>query len=66
MSEPWFLAEARIRQIELFFPLSLAIPQVDDLCIVAGVIGVIRNGPRWRDTLPASRPHEAIFHCSIR
>ncbi len=39
-----------MRRIEPYFPLSHGVPRVDDRRIVSGIIFVVRNGLRWRDT----------------
>lgn len=52
LSEVWLLIKAQMRRIPLYFPLAQGIPWVDDLRIINGVIFVVRNGLRWRDSPP--------------
>ena len=47
MSDLRWLARARRRRIEPFFPLSHGVPRVDDRRIVSGIMVVIRNALRW-------------------
>ena len=44
MSDLIWLAEAQMRRIEPYFPLSHGVPRVDDRRIISGIIFVIRNG----------------------
>lgn len=50
MSDSILLSEAQMRRIEPYFPLSHGIPRVNDRRIISGIIFVIRNGLRWRDS----------------
>jgi transposase len=66
MSDVWLLSEAQMRRIEPFFPLSHGVPRVDDRRVISGIIFVLKNGLRWRDTPPAYGPHKTIYNRFIR
>jgi len=53
---------APLRQIEPYFLLSHGGARVDDRRVIPGIVFVIRNGLRWRDTPKDYRPHEAIYN----
>ena len=50
MTDLFLLSEAQMRRIEPFFPLSHGVPRVDDRRVISGIVFVIRNGLRWRDS----------------
>ena len=66
MSELLLLSEAQMRRIEPFFPLSHGVPRVDDRRVLSGMLFVIRNGLRWRDTPGAYGPHKTIYNRFVR
>jgi transposase len=66
MSDLIWLSEAQMRRIEPYFPLSHGVPRVDDRRIISGIIFVIRNGLRWRDTPAAYGPPKTIYNRFIR
>jgi len=49
MSNPFWLAEAQMTRLELFFPKSHGRPRVDDRRVLSGIIFVNRIGLRWCD-----------------
>ena len=55
-----------MRRIEAYFPLSHGVPRVDDRRVLSGIIFVIRNGLRWRDTPEDYGPHKAIYNRFVR
>ena len=59
MSDLIWLTEAQMHRIEPYFPLSHGVPRVDDRRIISGIIFVIRNGLRWRDSPAEYGPHKA-------
>lgn len=66
MSDLFWLTDAQMRRIEPYFPRSHGIPRVDDRRVISGIIFVIRNGLRWRDTPPAYGPSKTIYNRFIR
>lgn len=66
VSDLFMLSKAQMRRIEPYFPLSHGIPRVDDRRILSGIIFVIRNGLRWRDTPPAYGPHKTTYNRFVR
>ena len=55
-----------MRRIRPYFPLSHAVPKVDDRRVISGIIFVIRNDLRWRDAPKEYGPHKTISHRFIR
>ena len=66
MSDLMWLSEAQMRRIEPYFPLSHAVPRVDDRRVLSGIVFVIRNGLRWRDAPADYGPHKTIYNRFIR
>lgn len=50
MSDLFWLTDEPMRRIEPCFPLSHGIPRGDDKRVIPGIIFVIGNGLRWRDS----------------
>ena len=51
MSDLYWLTDAQMARLKLFFPLSHKVPRVDDKPVLSGVMFINRNGLRWRDDL---------------
>ena len=66
MSDLIWLTEAQMGKIETYFPLSHAIPRVDNRRIISGIIFVIRNCLRWRDAPREYGSHKTIYNRFIR
>ena len=66
MSDLFWLSKVQMKRIEPFFPLSHGVPRVSDRRVVSGIIFVIKNGLRWRDTPKAYGPHKTIYNRFIR
>jgi len=66
MCDLMLLAEAQMRRIEPYFPLSHGVPRVDDRLVLSGIIFVLRNGLRWRDAPKEYGPHKTIYNRFIR
>ena len=66
MSDLYWLSRAQMRRIEPYFPLSHGVPRVDDRRVLSGMVFVIRNGLRWRDTPKEYGPHKTIYNRFIR
>jgi len=66
MSDLIWLSEAQIHRIELYFPLSLGVPRVDDRRVISGMIFVIRNGLPGRDAPREYGPHKTIYNRFVR
>lgn len=66
MSDLIWLSEAQMCRIEPYFPLSNGVPRVDDRRVISGIIFVIRNPLRWRDTPAEYGPPKTIYNRFIR
>jgi len=66
MSDLFWLSKVQMKRIEPFFPLSHGVPRVSDRRVLSGIIFVIKNGLRWRDTPKAYGPHKTIYNRFIR
>jgi len=66
LSDLLMLTPEQMRRIEPFFPLSHGVPRVDDRRVLSGILFVIRNGLRWRDTPAGYGPHKTIYNRFIR
>ena len=51
MSDQFWLTKAQLKRIESHFPKSRGVPRADDRRVVSGIIHVIRNGLRWRESV---------------
>ena len=60
------LAEAQMRRIEPFFPISRGLRRVDDRRVVSGIVYVIRNGLQWKDAPDGNGPHETLYNRFVR
>jgi transposase len=66
MSDLIWLTDEQMERISPYFPLSHGVPRVDDHRIISGIIFVIRNGLRWRDTPKEYGPHKTSYNRFIR
>lgn len=66
MGELIWLAEAQMRKIGRYSPLSYGIPRVDDRWIVSAIICGIKHGLMWPDGPKANGPHKTIYNRFIR
>ena len=57
MSDLYWLTDAQMARLKLFFPLSHKVPRVDDKPVLSGVMFINRNGLRWRDAPAKHGPH---------
>ena len=55
-----------MRRIAPHFPLSHGVTRVDHRRMISGIIFVIRNGLRWRDTPKDYGPHKTIYNRLVR
>ena len=62
----WRREEAQMRWIEPYFPLSNAVPKVDDRRVISGIIFVICNDLCWRDAPKKYGSHKTISNHFIR
>ena len=62
MDDLFWLSEAQMRRIQPYFPLSHGIARVDDRRAISGIVFVIRNGLRWRDTPREYGQHKTIYN----
>ena len=61
MSDQFWLNKEQLVRIERYFPLSHGVPRMDDRRVISGIIHVIRNGLRWRDTPEVYGPHKTFI-----
>lgn len=64
MSNLFWLSEAQLRRIKLFFAVAWC--RVDDRRVVSGIIFVIWNGLRWRDAPAAYGPAKTLYNRFVR
>nr|WP_081288611.1 transposase [Tritonibacter mobilis] len=61
MSDLFWLTEAQMAKLSLFFPKPHGKPRVDGRRIRSGIIFINRNGLRWRDAPEACGPHKTLY-----
>ena len=66
MSDQFWLTEAQLKRIEPHFPLPYGVLRVDDRRVVSGILHVIRNGLRWRDSPEVYGPHKTLYNRCVR
>ena len=66
MSDHYWLTENQLECIKPYFPVSHGRPRVDDRRVISGIIHVIRNGLRWRDTPEMYGPHKTLYNRFVR
>ena len=49
-----------------YFPLSHGVPRVDDLCVLSGIIYVIKHGLQWKDAPHEYGPSKTLYNRFIR
>ena len=57
MSDLFWLTDAQMARLELFFPTSHGKPRVDGRRVLRGIIFINRNGLRWRYAPAEYGPH---------
>ncbi len=62
MSDLYWLTDAQMARLELFFPKSHGKPRVDDRRVLSKIIFVNRNGLRWRDAPAAYGPSKTLYN----
>lgn len=55
MSDLFWLTDAQMARLALFFPKPHGKPRVDDRRVLSGISFINRNGLRWRDEHQAAR-----------
>ncbi|WP_198384841.1 transposase [Roseomonas sp. KE2513] len=66
MADLFWLTKAQIRRIAPYFPLSHAVPRVDDQWVVSGILHVIRKDPHWRDASTAYGSYQTPYNRFVR
>jgi len=66
MSDHYWLSEAQLERLKLYFPRSHGRPRVDDRRVISGIIHVIRNGVRWCDAPEIYGPHKTLYDRFVR
>lgn len=62
----FLLSERQLTRISPHFPLSHAVPRVDDRRVVSGIVYVIGNGLHWKDAPKGYGPHKTLYNRFIR
>ncbi len=62
----FLLSERQMARISPCFPLAHGVPRVGDLCVVSGIVYVIRNGLQWKDAPKGYGPHKTLYNRFIR
>lgn len=66
MADLFWLTDAQMERLKLFFPLSHGVPRVDDKRVLSGIIFINRNGLRWRDAPAEYGPHKTLYNRWVR
>ena len=66
MGDLYWLTDAQMERLKLFFPLSHGVPRVDDKRVLSGIIFINRNGLRWRDTPAEYGPPKTLYNRCVR
>jgi transposase len=61
MSNLFWLTEAQMARLRLYFPKSHCRPRVDDRRVLSGIIFTNRNGLRWCDALREHGPSKTLY-----
>ncbi len=61
MNDLFMLSKGQFNRIKPYFPLSHGV-WVDDLCVVSGIIYVIRNGLQWKDAPHGYGPPKTLYN----
>jgi transposase len=62
MPDWYWLTEVQFERIKPHFLRPHGRPRVDDRRLISGIIHVIRNGLRWRDTPADYGPHKTLYN----
>ena len=62
MSNLFWLTEAQMDRLRLFFPKSHGRPRVDDRRVLSGIIFINRNGLRWCDAPREYGPSKTLYN----
>ena len=62
MSNLFWLTEAQMDRLRLFFPRSHGRPRVDDRRVLGGIIFINRNGLRWCDAPREYGPPKTLYN----
>ena len=62
MSNLFWLTDAQMARLELFFPKSHGRLRVDDRRVLSGIIFINRNGLRLRDAPKEYAPHKTLHN----
>ncbi len=57
----FWLTDAQMERLAVFFPKSRGHAQVDDRRVLSGIVFVNRNGLRWRDAPAAYGPPKTLY-----
>ncbi len=66
MSDLFWLTDAQMSRLGVFFPKSRGRPRVDDRRVLSGIIFINRNGLRWRDAPTAYGPPKTLYNRWVR
>lgn len=62
MSDLFWLNDAQMARLALYFPKSHGKPRVDDRRVLSGIIFIIRSCLRWRDAPTEYGPHKTLYN----
>ena len=62
MPDLFWLSDAQMARLELYFPKPHGKPRVDDRRVSSGIIFINRNGLRWRDAPKVYGPHKTLYN----
>ena len=62
MSNLFWLTEAQMARLRLFFPKSHGRPRVDDLRVLSCIMFINRNGLRWCDAPKEYGPSKTLYN----
>jgi transposase len=66
MNKLFWLNDAQINRISIYFPPSNGFQRGDDKKVLSGIIYVIKNGLRWCDAPKEYGPYKTLYNCFIR
>ena len=66
MSDIYWLSEQQTERIRPYFPLSHAVPRVDDRRVLSGIIHVLKRGLQWRDAPREYGPYKTLYNRFVR
>ncbi len=66
MSDIFLLSENQIARISPYFPLSHGVARVGDMCVISGIVYVIKHGLQWKDASKDYGAHKILYNSLFR